>query len=565
MQENSNQINAGFWIRALATWIDLLIIYAFLKLLFYLLFYLSVFVYFPFPFTFFILFLLYSAVAVALKGQTIGKWLLNLEVRAINGRNLSVLRSLFRESIAKIVSAAIFFLGFLWIGFTRRKRGWHDYLAGSVVQKEAREAKSAWIWRSAAILSFIILFGTYLIAVIPGVYYTAKMTAPLARLDLPFLHRPATEVTEVSSIKNDSLYIAWIKEKGLSPEDYLVKIAASHKVTLLGEMHDQKENLEFFNRVIPGLYFKAGVRCIGMEVMPACLNERIKKLINNPQYDEKLAMEIARSQPWRGWGDKEYWAVLKTVWKLNKSLPANAPKMRLTGLDGDWDGPDIGLLNIGGNKKGPTPFTEKFRVFPAIKAMLIATSREGIMAHQIEQEMLEKGDKGVVLVGFAHTMPQLGRPIIKNRKVVAVQERMGMFLGQKYHDDIFQVELFQPLDPYTDNKAHPPLMQPFIQNVIEKTGAGAVGFSVKNSPFGLIRDRYSEYFELYPTICYGDIAKGIIFLKPLNKMNPCTWTDGYISDEMYMKYKPFYELIANQKFIGAKEVDEYFKKKPAEH
>ncbi len=556
--------NAGFWIRFLAIWLDFLLIYAILKFLFYSLLFSSIYVYFNFQFAFFILLIVYSAVSIAFKGQTAGKWLLNIKVYNTNAESLSFIRSVFRESIAKIFSSLFLFFGFLWIGFTSEKRGWHDYLAGSTVKKEASPVKRAFVWRAVAILSFMVLSGSYLAEIIPGIYHSWKMEIPTTRLDLPFLHRSASKLTEVSKIKQDTVFTSWIKKNSQNPENYLVGIAAHHKVTLLGEMHDKKDNLIFFNNVIPYLYFKSGVRCIGMEVMPACMNERIKKLVNNRQYDEKLAIEIARSQPWRGWGDKEYWNVLKTVWVLNKSLPVNAPKMRLVGLDGDWEGPDIGLLNIGGDKKGPTPFTEKFKIFPAIKALLIAINREGIMANNIEHEMINKGDKGVVLVGFAHTMPQLGRPIIQDHKVVAVKERMGMLLGRKYNDDIFQIELFQPLDAEVEDKAHPPLIQHFVETVINKSAAGAVGFSIKNSPFEFIRDSYSEYFEFYPSVCYGDVAKGLIYLKPLNKMKSCTWTEDYISNEMYMKYKPFYQLIAKQKFTNAKEVNEYFKKKYAE-
>ena len=45
-------------------------------------------------------------------------------------------------------------------------------------------------------------------------------------------------------------------------------------------------------------------------------------------------------------------------WQLNKSLPAYAPKMRLIGLDGDWEGPNIGVLNVGGDKKTLKRFKE---------------------------------------------------------------------------------------------------------------------------------------------------------------------------------------------------------------
>src|SRR5258708_39128443 len=114
---------------------------------------------------------------------------------------------------------------------------------------------------------------TYLAEIISGNYHYWKMEIPTVRLDLPFLHRPVSKLSEVSKIKHDTLFTSWIKKNSQSPENYLVRIAANHKVTLLGEMHDQKDNLVFFNSVIPDLYFKSGVRCIGMEVMPSCMNE----------------------------------------------------------------------------------------------------------------------------------------------------------------------------------------------------------------------------------------------------------------------------------------------------
>jgi uncharacterized RDD family membrane protein YckC len=552
---------AGFWIRFLAIWLDFLLIYVILKLLFYLLLFLSIYVYFNFQFTFFILLTIYSAVAVSLKGQTAGKWLLNIKVYNTNGKKLSIIRSVFRESIAKIFSAVVLFLGFLWIGFTTKKRGWHDYLAGSTVKKEVNSAKRAFIWRSFAFLSFMTLSDIYLAEIIPGIYHSVKMEIPMAHLDLPFLHRSASKLTEVAKIKHDSLFTSWIKKNGQSPEDYLVRMAGQHKVTLLGEIHDQKDNLEFLNSAIPGLYFKSGVRCIGMEVLTADMNKNIKKLVNSPSYDEELAIKIARSQPWQIWGDKEYWDVLKAVWELNRGLPANALKMRLIGLDGNWEGPNIGVLNIGADKKGAAPFLEKFKLFPAIKDIIIELNRESIMASNIEEEMIKKGDKGVVLVGFGHTMTQLGYPQIQNHKVVAVQQRLGLLLGQKYKNQIFGIELFQPLSPDVEDKAHPPVLEGFIQDVLNKSGRTAVGFSIKNSPFEFIRDSYSDIFDYYPSICYGDVAEGLICLKRSDKSRRCTWTDGYISNEMYMKYKPFYEVIAKQKFINTKEVNEYFKRK----
>lgn len=67
------------------------------------------------------------------KQATPGKLALHLRiVDADSGQTLSTGQSVGRY-FAYIVSMLPLFLGFLWVAFDRRKQGWHDKLAGSVV------------------------------------------------------------------------------------------------------------------------------------------------------------------------------------------------------------------------------------------------------------------------------------------------------------------------------------------------------------------------------------------------------------------------------------------------
>jgi len=68
-------------------------------------------------------------------GQTIGKMIFGLRVAQTDGRPLSTGRALLR-AVAYFVSAFPLGLGFLWVGFSSKKRSWHDWIAGTVVQKE---------------------------------------------------------------------------------------------------------------------------------------------------------------------------------------------------------------------------------------------------------------------------------------------------------------------------------------------------------------------------------------------------------------------------------------------
>ena len=65
-------------------------------------------------------------------GQTIGKALLGLYVRTLHLGDVGVGRSLLR-TLGYAVSSSFFGFGFLLVAMTPRKRGWHDFLAGTCV------------------------------------------------------------------------------------------------------------------------------------------------------------------------------------------------------------------------------------------------------------------------------------------------------------------------------------------------------------------------------------------------------------------------------------------------
>lgn len=66
-------------------------------------------------------------------GRTPGKALLNLDVRRTDGGEMTYTRG-FLRGVGYLVSITFAGLGFLWIVFDERKRGWHDYLSGTWVK-----------------------------------------------------------------------------------------------------------------------------------------------------------------------------------------------------------------------------------------------------------------------------------------------------------------------------------------------------------------------------------------------------------------------------------------------
>ena len=70
-------------------------------------------------------------------GQTPGKQLLGLRVVQAGGEPMTP-GIAFLRWVGYLISKIPFFLGFLWAAFDRKKQGWHDKIAGTVVIRTLR-------------------------------------------------------------------------------------------------------------------------------------------------------------------------------------------------------------------------------------------------------------------------------------------------------------------------------------------------------------------------------------------------------------------------------------------
>ena len=68
------------------------------------------------------------------RGQTPGKMVLRIKIVRTDGTNITLSAALLRY-LGYMVSAAIFFIGFIWIAFDRHKQGLHDKMADTYVVK----------------------------------------------------------------------------------------------------------------------------------------------------------------------------------------------------------------------------------------------------------------------------------------------------------------------------------------------------------------------------------------------------------------------------------------------
>jgi hypothetical protein len=465
------------------------------------------------------------------------------------------------------------FFGFFWIGFTKNKKGWHDYMVKSSVLKNKTQLKTVGFWRLAALVSFLFFSINYLWTFTDFFLEARKMNINFAEVRLPFMDRNPAALKDIASLKDTSL-VSWLDKNAKSPEAYALEIAATHQVTLFGEEHENANTLNFFNLIIPKLYHQSGVRVIGMEVFPATMNKKAEKLVNAKVYDSVLALEIAQSNCWRTWGMKEYWDVLNTVWKLNQSLPDNAEKMRIIGLDSYWEMPNLALLGLSEDSKGKTAFWEKFRVFSAIEDIPKIVYRDNLMARNVEKEIINKHQRAAILIGANHTLINFAPTKQKDNKAIVTGARFGLLLSQKYKNSIFQIVFHTKIDFSESDGFCKNTISTFLDSVLSKRGNKPAGFTVASSPFEKLRDNCLTAFtkfpsDKYPSVCYGDLVEGLIYLAPLREHPECKWMPGYVSNEMFMKYKPLYYLMFGKnpeiKFKNATELNQVLVKNSGEN
>ena len=68
------------------------------------------------------------------RGQTWGCRIVGIKVlREDNGEPLGFWRALGRQAFAQIISAYVFYLGYLWAAWDSKKQTWHDKVVGSTV------------------------------------------------------------------------------------------------------------------------------------------------------------------------------------------------------------------------------------------------------------------------------------------------------------------------------------------------------------------------------------------------------------------------------------------------
>jgi len=311
----------------------------------------------------------------------------------------------------------------------------------------------------------------------------------------------------------------YLSKNWKTPQQYILDKFKKYDIVLLSEDHAIRHNLELAQAMIPELY-KAGVYNFGMEFGAEEDQELLDSLVNAPEYSENVARRIMFNYN-VGWVFKEYMEVYRAAWKLNRSLPRNAKKFRVLNISYrfNWAGCDSSRFGV----RTPTTYSNIFN----------RGNTEFFRANVIDKEILQKGQKILVLAGFGHSFSRYHTPYYDYRVQNFIRfdnNRMGNILYRKAPKKVFSILLHYPFE--SRSVAFMKLYSPAngdIERIMSRFERKSVGFDLINTPLGELRDS-SSYSIGYKDFRLQEMADGYIFLKPLKETQGCTIDSNFLTD-----------------------------------
>ena len=287
-----------------------------------------------------------------------------------------------------------------------------------------------------------------------------------------------------------------LNENSDDPNKYIISKFKDYDIVLLGEIHEIKEHCQLVSDLIEPLY-KANVHILFSEFIPTRFNERINQITTAKEYDSNAVIEIFRQRPSPLWGFQEYMDIVKAVWKFNQSLADDQPNFKIIGLENDWSEAEL------------------LRADRATRFQMIM-AREKHMTNVVRELGLDKNEKGLVHIGYAHTVQQ--------------GIRLAAELEKSHPGKVFQVACHHNLG----TGKQPSEFTSFIESTIQKQKRQSIGFDVVNSPFANLVDSRSIGFKrLGAKATFKDLAQGYVYLKPIDSLSTVTWVEGFITDDTF--------------------------------
>lgn len=333
----------------------------------------------------------------------------------------------------------------------------------------------------------------------------------------------AIEITADSGFA-DSVYLNYIKSNAKPPVEYIIDKFNSHDLVMLGESHQIREDCQLIAQLIEPLYRRANVKVLAMELIKTKRNEELNRLLTASEFDEQKIVAIFR-EDYFYWGFQEYIDILRAVWRFNHTRSAKEAPFRVIGIQ-----PDMNIYHV---DCGSLP--QKVYQFPRLLRM------EELYAKPL-MDVMDKKEKVLVQVGYFHTFLNYRSPKVVDGKMYGEfdRKRMGRLLSDKYGDRVFQIDLhvrYEGAKCYTEKPATP--VSSLFEKLWVENGRRTIGFDVKGTPLGMLRDTSSYFFAYQKHVTLEDIAEGYILQAPYEHLHCVKWIDGFANAANFEKLNTY--------------------------
>ena len=336
----------------------------------------------------------------------------------------------------------------------------------------------------------------------------------------------------------------YVLQNYMTPESYVIEKFKDHDAVILGEHHLIKHDPLFVQKLIPLLY-ENGIYTVAIEFALYEDQPLIDALVTAPQYDEKLAQKISINAFLSiGLGGyHEYCDIFKAAWKVNSTLPSDAKKMRILGIN---DVADWSLIKTEADKNNPE-----------IRKKIFRDGSEKNWADRVEVEVLNKGEKVLCYCGMHHAFSKYRQPIADESLGAFIcfgDIRFGNYLYEKIKDKVFTISLHYPWISAQGYKAPGVLpvdgMIDYAMALLPKENRH-FGVDTASSPFGLLTSQTSYYKYGYEPFMLKDFCDGYICQGPFSEYEGVTPIKDFINEDNieYVKEHlsyPFNQYSAEQ-------------------
>ena len=334
--------------------------------------------------------------------------------------------------------------------------------------------------------------------------------------------RPRTVMTDrsipLSTLDDCARYL---RDQWRTPEQYVLDAFARRDVVLLAEDHAIRHNLLLVGRLVP-LLPAAGVFTLGMEFGASEDQAALDALTTADTYDEALARQLMFNYN-VGWAYHEYMDLYRAAWAYNRTRPLGSRPFRVLNLSYRYDWRGAGPLRTPANTRCvfPRGGTERYR------------------AELIGREVLDRGDKLLVLTGGVHALTRCAVPEFDFNAEGFARFDDG-YMGHRLHraapGRVATVWLHRPLDSQLHGPAervHP--AGGAIERILSRFAERRVGFDLLTAdgmvtPLGALPDD-SFYATGHPDFRLADLADGYIYEMPFRDYQGCTVDEAFLTEE----------------------------------